>query len=123
VDKKHHVLNGGPVIGHYLHPLKKDWHGGCSLPAWKECHSQKPLSMDNALNTIQNKALAALTAGAPQKVVSAIRQASARTGVNFAYLVQQAGAESSFNPRVKARTSSASGLYQFIESTWLSMVK
>jgi len=56
-------------------------------------------------------------------VVSAIKNASKNTGVNFAYLVQQAGAESSFKPNVKAKTSSASGLYQFIESTWLNMVK
>ncbi len=31
--------------------------------------------------------------------------------------------ESSLNPHAKARTSSATGLYQFIESTWLSTVK
>lgn len=59
---------------------------------------------------------------APQ-VLHAIRNASARTGVNFAYLLEQASTESGFNPSVKAKTSSATGLYQFIESTWLSMVK
>ena len=79
--------------------------------------------MDTTLNTIQNKALARLAANAPQQVISSIKKASSRTGVNFAYLMQQASAESSFNPKAKAKTSSASGLYQFIESTWLSMVK
>lgn len=79
--------------------------------------------MDNAANSIQNNALASLLAPVPGKVVNAIQKASARTGVDFAYLVQQAGAESSFNPKIKAKSSSASGLYQFIESTWLSMVK
>ena len=79
--------------------------------------------MDTTLNTIQNKALAKLAANAPQQVISSIKKASSRTGVNFAYLMQQASAESSFNPKAKAKTSSASGLYQFIESTWLSMVK
>ncbi len=64
-----------------------------------------------------------MLAPVPGKVVNAIKNASARTGVDFAYLVQQAGAESSFNPKIKAKTSSASGLYQFIESTWLNMVK
>ncbi len=54
--------------------------------------------------------------------MGAIEQASSKTGVNFAYLVQQASAESSFDPAAKAKTSSASGLYQFIERTWLSMV-
>lgn len=56
-------------------------------------------------------------------VTNAIAQASAKTGVDFDYLVQQANVESSLNPRAKARTSSASGLYQFIEQTWLRMVK
>ena len=73
-------------------------------------------------NTIQNNVLASLTRKASDGVVSAIKQAASRTGVNFAYLVQQANAESSFNPAAKAKTSSASGLYQFLESTWMGMV-
>lgn len=60
--------------------------------------------------------------GAPQGVTNAIHQASARTGVDFAYLMNQAKAESSYNPAAKAKTSSASGLFQFIERTWLDMV-
>ncbi|MGQ0527000.1 MAG: flagellar biosynthesis protein FlgJ [Alphaproteobacteria bacterium] len=79
--------------------------------------------MDLAANTIQNKMLVSLTARASTSVMNAITKASARTGVNFAYMVQQASAESNFDQDVKAKTSSASGLYQFIESTWLSMVK
>lgn len=79
--------------------------------------------MTHGANTIQNNSLASLAANAPKNVLNAIKQASAKTGVNFAYLVQQAGAESSFKSNVKAKTSSASGLYQFIESTWLNMVK
>lgn len=79
--------------------------------------------MDTFANTIQNNALARMAAGAPQHVLKSIQKASAHTGVNFAYLMQQASVESSFNPQAKAKTSSAAGLYQFIESTWLSMVK
>lgn len=78
--------------------------------------------MTDVTNTIQNNALASLAGKASHSVVNAIKQAAASTGVNFAYLVQQAAAESSFNPAAKAKSSSASGLYQFIESTWLSMV-
>lgn len=59
---------------------------------------------------------------APGEVISAIHQASAKTGVDFDYLMQQAKAESSFNPEAKAKTSSASGLYQFIKSTWMDMI-
>lgn len=56
-------------------------------------------------------------------VLSGIRQASKRTGVDFGYLMAQAAQESSFQTGVRASTSSATGLYQFIDSTWLSMVK
>lgn len=78
--------------------------------------------MSGLENVMQNNVLASLTRGASQGVLNAIKQASARTGVNFAYLVKQAAAESSFKPDIKAKTSSATGLYQFIESTWLSIV-
>lgn len=78
--------------------------------------------MTSFINDIQNNALAALTRNVAEPVMSAIETASASTGVNFAYLVQQAGVESSFNPDAKARSSSATGLYQFIESTWMKMV-
>jgi hypothetical protein len=57
------------------------------------------------------------------EVASAIQKASASTGVDFAYLVAQAGQESSFQPNAKAGTSSASGLYQFVDSTWLGLVR
>lgn len=56
-------------------------------------------------------------------VMNAISKASAKTGVDFDYLVKQAKVESGLNPKAKASTSSASGLYQFIDQTWLRMVK
>lgn len=60
---------------------------------------------------------------APKEIVQAVQIAARRTGADFAFLMQKASAESSFNPTAKAKTSSATGLYQFIESTWLNMVK
>lgn len=63
--------------------------------------------------------LATLARNAPADVVNAIRQASTTTGVDFGYLLQTAAAESSFDPQAQAGTSSARGLYQFIDSTWL----
>jgi hypothetical protein len=60
--------------------------------------------------------------GASQEVLSAIQNASAKTGVDFDYLVNQARTESSFRTDVEASTSSATGLYQFIDQTWLGMV-
>ncbi len=51
---------------------------------------------------------------------AAIANAAQRTGVDFDYLLAQARIESGMNPRAEARTSSASGLYQFIDQTWLA---
>ena len=56
-------------------------------------------------------------------VLSGIRQASLSTGIEFSYLMAQANRESSFNPSAQAKTSSAAGLYQFVEQTWLGVVK
>lgn len=66
---------------------------------------------------------AGVEAGSGSRVGSAIAAASARTGVDFQYLMSQARIESGFDPDAKARTSSATGLYQFIDQTWLGTVK
>jgi len=58
-----------------------------------------------------------------QEVINAISQASKSSGVDFSYMLNQAAAESNFDPDAKAKTSSATGLYQFIDSTWLNMVE
>lgn len=56
-------------------------------------------------------------------VTAAIRDAAQSTGVNFSYLMAKAAQESGFNTAAKATTSSATGLYQFIDSTWLDMIQ
>lgn len=78
--------------------------------------------MNTALKSLENNALTALTQRAPQGIVNAIKTASEKTGVSFSYLMEKAAAESNFNPTIKAKTSSATGLFQFIESTWMDMV-
>ena len=55
-------------------------------------------------------------------VLAAVRDASARTGVDFRYMMAKAATESAFNPHAQASTSNATGLYQFINSTWIGMV-
>ncbi|CAA9539601.1 MAG: Flagellar protein FlgJ [peptidoglycan hydrolase] [uncultured Sphingosinicella sp.] len=62
-------------------------------------------------------------AAAQSGVGVAIQQAAARTGVDFSYLLGQARIESGFDPNARARTSSATGLFQFIEQTWLATVQ
>ena len=56
-------------------------------------------------------------------VLASIQKASANTGMDFSYLMAQASRESSFDPSAKASTSSATGLYQFVEQSWLGVVK
>ncbi|WP_407175312.1 transglycosylase SLT domain-containing protein [Bradyrhizobium sp. STM 3562] len=57
------------------------------------------------------------------RVTGAIKQASNNTGASFEYLLATAKMESDFNPSASASTSSARGLYQFIDQTWLATVK
>jgi hypothetical protein len=57
------------------------------------------------------------------RVAGAIKQASNSTGTSFQYLLATAKMESDFNPTAGASTSSARGLYQFIDQTWLATVK
>ncbi|EZP55484.1 MULTISPECIES: flagellar protein FlgJ [unclassified Sphingomonas] len=57
------------------------------------------------------------------RIQSAIALASSKTGVDFDYLLGQAKIESGLNANARAGTSSASGLYQFVEQSWLAVVK
>lgn len=79
--------------------------------------------MNSAGNILKNNTLAALQSKASPEVLGAIKKASARTGVDFAYLLEKASAESSFQTDIKSKSSSATGLYQFIEKTWLGMIR
>ena len=56
-------------------------------------------------------------------VVATIRLAAARSGADFDYLLGQARVESGLNTHAAAPTSSARGLFQFTQGTWLDMVR
>ena len=56
-------------------------------------------------------------------VVAALQNAAQRTGSDFNYLLGTAMRESSLKPHAQSATSSATGLFQFIEQTWLGLVK
>lgn len=57
------------------------------------------------------------------EVMSALRTAASSTGANFDFLVKTAQRESNFNPNAKAGTSSATGLFQFTDATWMNMLE
>jgi Transglycosylase SLT domain len=57
------------------------------------------------------------------KIAGSIKQAASVTGTSFEYLLTTAKMESNFNPKAAATTSSARGLFQFIDQTWLGTVK
>lgn len=59
----------------------------------------------------------------PQPLAFAIDRAGTRNAVDFDYLVETAKRESSLNPQARASASSATGLFQFIDSTWLEVMK
>lgn len=52
-----------------------------------------------------------------------LNRAGDKNGVDFDYLVQTAMRESSLDPRARAATSSATGLFQFLDQTWLEVMK
>jgi hypothetical protein len=57
------------------------------------------------------------------RVGAALRSASARTGIAFDYLVGEASLESGLDPGARSASSSATGLFQFIDQTWLATVR
>lgn len=76
--------------------------------------------------TVVDTSNAGATAGVDTlrtRVAGAIKQAADTTGASFQYLLTTAKMESDFNPKAAAPTSSASGLFQFIQQTWLGTVK
>ena len=56
-------------------------------------------------------------------VEQAVRTASQSTGVDFSFLMRTAKRESGLDASAHAGTSSAAGLFQFIEQTWMSTLK
>ncbi len=52
-----------------------------------------------------------------------VRDAAKGTGADFATILTKAAGESRFNPTAKNPKSTATGAFQFIERTWLDMVR
>jgi hypothetical protein len=64
----------------------------------------------------------ALSKAVDPTVLRSIRQASVSTSTDFGLLMAQASRESGFRADAKSSSSSAAGLFQFVDSTWLDMV-
>jgi hypothetical protein len=60
---------------------------------------------------------------AESSIARHLQRAAEATGISFDYLMRTAKRESGLNPVAKAPTSSATGLFQFIEQTWLGLIK
>lgn len=56
------------------------------------------------------------------EVMTSIREAASKTGVDFDFLVAQASIESGFRGNVHANKGTATGLFQFTGATWLRMM-
>ena len=63
------------------------------------------------------------TAAAAPRLRAAIGAAASRTGADFDYLLAQAKSESGLDPTAHAANSSAAGLYQILDQTWLGMLR
>jgi len=68
-------------------------------------------------------AIDSILANASARISGAIRDAARATGASFEYLLTAARMESNLNPAAQATSSSATGLYQFIDQTWLATIK
>ncbi|NEU12450.1 lytic transglycosylase domain-containing protein [Methylobacterium sp. BTF04] len=59
----------------------------------------------------------------PREIVDTILRAATETNVDPVYLMALADKESSFSTTVRAATSSAEGLFQFLSTTWLELIQ
>lgn len=74
-------------------------------------------------NLSQDPSTPVIPGAGDSDVSNALETAAQQTGAGFGYLLRTAMQESSMRPDAQAPTSSATGLFQFIESTWLRTVK
>jgi hypothetical protein len=103
-------------------PLDADFSASDAVRAW----SSTGRSSTGRAGDAKTDAPGVLQFG-PVRVARAIVEhvvdAAKSTGSDPALLMAIADKESSFAPKAKASTSSASGLFQFIDSTWLNAVR
>lgn len=84
--------------------------------------SSSNVNPDGSLNDTGCSPGASGTKPISTEVYNAIMTACTKTGADPATMLAFADMESSFQPGIGAKTSSATGLYQFTQGTWASMV-
>jgi hypothetical protein len=62
-------------------------------------------------------------ANAERRIAGAFKAASDATGTSFGYLLSTSGRESDYQPNLGSTSSTAKGLFQFLDQTWLELVK
>jgi len=79
--------------------------------------------LPSEMNGNPNEVLVFEQVRVPRWLAETVVRAAQATNVDPAYLMALADKESSLLPDNKARTSSAEGLFQFVEGTWLEVLR
>jgi len=128
--------DGKRVTGDALVPLARYWNqnklggfglqmkdGGIHLdehtdraPAW--AYGNETAGQQAIINEAKG-----VSQAVPGNVLSALKSASAATGININFLTNTARVESGFNPNARSGASSAAGIFQFLDQTWLQIIK
>lgn len=74
-------------------------------------------------NPVPGRKPAAAAASGEEPVIGAIRSVAGLSGHSFAALMSQADQESGLDVKARNRKSTATGPFQFIERTWLDLVR
>ena len=88
-------------------------------------HLLETIDEDNARRglTLEWLALQSPATRGSEEVRRAIRDAARSVRIDERYLIRVAAKESAFDPLARAQRTTATGLYQFTEDTWLRAVK
>jgi Transglycosylase SLT domain len=107
-------------------PVELDLFVESSAPKLEPESGAEPAEAAAESSTMETRANEILRFGAvriPRPLVETVLRAADDTGVDPAYMMALADKESSFTPDIKASTSSAQGLFQFIERTWFEVIR
>ena len=88
---------------------------------------RKPAVPTQTASTVSTAGSAATSSSGPVSTMDdftqSARSAARIANVSFADVMAHAAQESNFNPNSRSKQSSAAGPYQFVEHTWLELIK